>query len=128
MYYGAPKLQKAKLRSFIVDLSPHEWDVVQYVEDIEKDYMCQLFNKFQPARKAIQACEGVFLNLQRICRLTMERGDAFAPELVRRIHQLKRFLDERKRARSEAHIRTAHLDFLISGQQNLYADWAPYSD
>jgi hypothetical protein len=115
----------------MLDISPHEWDVVKYVEDIEKDYMCKLFNKFQPARTAIQACGGVFNNLQYICRLLMEQGSEFSPGLVKRIHQLKRwvrFLDDRKRARSEAHIRTAHLELLISGQQNLHADWAPYSD
>jgi hypothetical protein len=69
--YGAPKLLKVKKFVTMKDISPHEWDIVKHVGDIEKDYMCHLFNKFQVARTAIRTCEGVFNNLQQICKLTM---------------------------------------------------------
>jgi hypothetical protein len=125
--YGAPKLLKVKKFVTMKDISPHEWDIVKHVEDIEKDYMCQLFNKFQPARTAIRTCEGVFNNLQQICKLTMEQGNEGSPELVNRIRQLERWirsLDDRKKPRSESQIRTNHLELVLSGQQNLHADWA----
>jgi hypothetical protein len=131
IYYGAPKLKKVNLRSSIAPQNNYEWDVVQFVEDIENEFMSRLYNQFQLARSAIQSCEIVFKCLERICILVTLQIDSISPELKRHVNQLVqwvRVLDTRKRAPSGASIITARLYSLINNNHNLYVDWAPLSD
>jgi hypothetical protein len=64
--YGAPKLKAVTARSTHRPIG-YEWDICNFVKEIEKEFLSRLYNQFLRARTALQSCEKIYRCLDPIC-------------------------------------------------------------